>query len=149
MKSQLEADREFFLEVIDDLAKDAVWVERVTQATPEQWARWEHRLNQIDVRLTETPTDSEEEPEFTTEQFRQAMTRVAPEELLVHRRFTAKAICKYVVREGRSHTTPYSQLIKGALERLQVLDAEIQRRLPDLGSASPDGEAPGNAKEDS
>jgi hypothetical protein len=147
MESHLGEDRKFFLEVIDDLAKDAVWVERATQATPEQWARWEHRLNQIDVRLTETPTDSEEVPEYPTDQFRQAMTRVKPEELLVHRRFTAKAICKYVVREGRSHTTPYSQLIKGALERLQTIDAEIQRRIPGRGPIRPERSTPEDTTE--
>jgi len=40
MKSYLDEDREFFLEVIDELVPEAASDESVAQATPEEKARW-------------------------------------------------------------------------------------------------------------
>ena len=83
----------------------------------------------------ETGKVTEEE---AAHEFRQAIARTDLKELLFHRRYTAKAICRRVARVGSSHATPWTQMLKGSLERLQVMDAEIRRRIPGRGSAPPD-----------
>ena len=135
MKSQLEADRRFFLEVIDDLAKDAARDAREEEMTPEQqWAQMEREAQEFD-RMFPGATEAVEEYEETTEEeeadrFRKAIARAEIKELLFHRRYTAKTICRYVARVGNSHATPWAQILKGSLERLQMMDAEIRRRIP-------------------
>jgi hypothetical protein len=146
MDSHLDEDREFFLEVIDDLAQAEEVAKSIEQATAEQKARWEHELNQLDGELRDKPVEYEEE---TPEQFRQQVARETAEQLLMHRRFTAKTICKCVARVGRSRTIAAAMLLKEGVGRLQILDSEIERRHLGRGSAPPDGNTPKEMTEDS
>jgi hypothetical protein len=136
MDSHLEEYREFFSEVIDQLAEAESAAEEIEQATPEDRARWEHEMNQLDGELTENPVEYKEE---TPEQLRQGAARETAEELLLHRRYIAQAVCKCVVRPGRSHTVSATMLLRETLGQLRVLDSEIERRHLGLGSAPPDG----------
>ena len=78
----------------------------------------------------------EESAEQTPEQFRDA-ARTPAEDLLKHRRFTAKLICRTVVDVGRSHAIPAAPILKWCLGRLQIMDAEISRRHLGLSSTPP------------
>ena len=156
MKSQLEIDREFFLEVIDDLAKDAAQDAREEEMTPEQqWAHMQHEAQEFDRMFPAAADDDdiEETEEISEEEeadrFRQAIARTNLKELLFHRRYTAKTICKRVARVGNSHATPWAQILKGSFERLQVMDAEIRRRIPGRGPVPPDRSAPEDPTESS
>jgi glutamyl-tRNA reductase len=151
MKSQLEADREFFLEVIDDLARDAAQNAHEDEMTPEQfWAHIQREAKEFDRMFpaaVEDVEETEEEAEKVTEEeaadrFRQAIARTDLKELLFLRRYTAKSICKRVARVGTSHATPWAQILKGSLERLQVMDAEIRRRIPGRGPVPPGSGTP-------
>jgi len=95
MKSQLEADRKFFLEVIDDLARDAAQNAHEMEMTPEQfWAHMQREAKEFDRMFpaaAEDVEETEEETEKVTEEeaadrFRQAIARTDPKELLFHRR---------------------------------------------------------------
>ena len=139
MKSQLEVDREFFHEVIDDLAKEAAQRAHENGMTPEQFLehiqRGAKEFERMFPAATEDAEETEEETERATEEeaadeFRQAIARTDLRGLLFHRRYTAKAICRRVARVGESHATPWAQILKGQFERLQVMDAEIRRRIP-------------------
>jgi hypothetical protein len=153
MKSQLEADRRFFLEVIDDLARDAAQSAHELEMTPEQY--WEHIQREAkefdrmfpaaakDFEETEEQTEAEKETEEeAAERFRQAIAGSDLKELLFHRRCTAKSICKRVARVGNSHVTPWAQALKGSLARLQVMDAEIRRRIPSRTPEPPERSTP-------
>jgi hypothetical protein len=147
MKSQLEVDRKFFLEVIDDLAKDAAQNAHEDEMTPEQhWAYMERQAKEFDrmfpaaagdVDETEAETEKLSEEEAADE-FHQAIARSDLKELLFHRRYTAKSICRRVARVGDSHAIPWAQILKGQFERLQVMDAEIRRRIPGRTPKPPD-----------
>jgi len=158
MKSQLEADRRFFLEVIDDLAKAAAQDAHESEMTPEQF--WEHiqreakGFDRMFPAATEDVEETEEEAEKVTEEeaaeeFRQAIAGTDLKELLFHRRHTAKAICRRVARVGESHAAPWAQILKGAFERLQVMDAEIRRRIPARGPVPPKRSTPEDTTEPS
>ena len=153
MKSQLEVDRKLFLEVIDDLAKDAVRDEREKEATPEQRAQWEQEARERGYDIPAAPEDIEETEEVTEEEaadrFRQAIARTDLKELLFHRRYTGKSICKQVARVGRSHAIPWAPILQGSIERLQAMDAEIRRRIPGRGPVPPDRSAPEDTTESS
>jgi len=143
MKSQLEVDQKFFLEVIDDLAKDAAQNAHEMEMTPEQhWAYLQRGAQEFDRMFPAASDDIEETQKETEEEaadrFRQAIAHTAIKELLFLRRYTAKIICKRVARVGSSHVVPWPPILKGSFERLQVMDAEIRRRIPDRGSAPPD-----------
>ncbi|HTW90210.1 MAG TPA: hypothetical protein VMH22_00680 [bacterium] len=142
MKNQLEADREFFLEVIDDLTKDAAQHAHKAEMTSEQF--WDHIQRQA-AEFDRMFPEAAQEPEVATEdkdeavkreteeeaaeRFRQALARVHLKELLFFRRHQAKLICMRVTRVGSSDITPCAQMLKGSLERLQAADAEIRRRM--------------------
>ena len=158
MKSQLEIDRKFFLEVIDDLAKDAAQNAHEDEMTPEQfWAHIQREAKEFDRMFpaaVEDVEETEEETEKVTEEeaadeFRQAIARTDLKELLFHRRYTAKAICRRVARVGDSHATPWAQILKGQFERLQVMDAEIRRRIPGRTPKPPDRSTPEDTTESS
>ncbi len=147
MRSQLEADRKFFLEVIDDLVKDAAQHAHRAEMTPEQF--WEHiqrEAKEFEGMFPAAAADVEEAGEETekvteeqaAEKFREAIARSDLKGLLFHRRYTAKAICRRVARVGDSHVTPWAQILKGQFERLQVMDAEIRRRIPGRTPKPPD-----------
>jgi len=157
MKSQLEADRKFFLEVIDDLAKEAAQDAHGNEMTPEQF--WEHiqreakEFDRMFPAAAEDVEEIEDTQEATEEEvadrFRQAIAGTDLKELLFHRRYTAKTICKRVARVGNSHATPWAQILKGAFERLQVMDAEIRRRIPARGPVPPKRSTPEDTTEPS
>lgn len=162
MKSQLEADRRFFLEVIDDLARDAAQSAHDLEMTPEQF--WEHIQREAEefdrmfpgaakaFEETEEKTEveaEEETEEEAAERFRQAIAGTDLKELLFHRRYTAKSICKRVARVGNSHAAPWAQALKGSLQRLQVMDAEIRRRIPGRTPKPPDRSTPEDTTEPS
>jgi hypothetical protein len=158
MKSQLEADRKFFVEVIDDLAKAAAQDAHENEMTPEQyWAHIQREAKEFDRMFPAAAEDFEEseaETEKVTEEeaadeFRQAIARSDLKELLFHRRYTAKAICRRVARVGDSHATPWAQILKGQFERLQVMDAEIRRRIPGRTPKPPDLSTPEDTAEPS
>ena len=158
MKSQLEADRKFFLEVIDDLAKDAAQNEHEMEMTPEQhWAHMQREAKEFDRMFPDAAQDFEETdapPEKETEEeaaerFRQALARIDLKELLFFRRYQAKSICMRVTRVGSSDITPCAQMLKGSLERLQAADAEIRRRIPGRTPKPPDRSTPEDTAEDS
>ena len=157
MKSQLEADRKFFLEVIDDLAKEAAQDAHGNEMTPEQF--WEHiqreakEFDRMFPAAAEDVEEIEDTQEATEEEvadrFRQAIAGTDLKELLFHRRHTAKAICRRVARVGESHAAPWAQILKGAFERLQVMDAEIRRRIPARGPVPPKRSTPEDTTEPS
>jgi hypothetical protein len=147
MKSQLEADRKFFLEVIDDLAKDAAQNAHGQEMTPVRyWAHIQREAKEFDRMFPAAAEDVEETGEETekvteeeaAEEFVQAIARSDLKELLFHRRYVAKDICKRVARVGTSHEIPWAPILKGQFERLQVMDAEIRRRVPGRGPKTPD-----------
>jgi hypothetical protein len=151
MKNQLEVDREFFHEVIDDLAKEAAQDAHVEEMTPEQFcAHMQREATEFDRMFpaaAEDVEETEEERESVTEEvaadeFRRTIARTDLKELLFHRRYTAKAICRRVARVGDSHATPWAQILKGSFERLQVMDAEIRRRIPGRRPSPPDRSEP-------
>jgi hypothetical protein len=158
MKSQLEVDREFFLEVIDDLAKAAAQNAHEDEMTPDQF--WEHIQREAkefdrmfpgaaqDFEEADAPPEKETEEE-AAERFRQALARIDLKELLFFRRYTAKSICMRVARVGDSHATPCAQMLKGSFERLQAADAEIERRTPDRTPKPPDRSTPEDTTESS
>ncbi len=148
MDSRLEEYREFFEEVVEDLAKEEEAEASYEQATPEQKARWEHEMNQFEGELRERPPDPKDLEEETPEQFRHAMEREPAEQLLMHRRFNAKAVCKCMAR-GHSHHVTARMLLEASVWRLQIMDSEIERRHLGRGSAPPDGDNPKDITEDS
>jgi len=128
MNSYLDEDRQFFLEVIDDLARMAARDEHLAQASPEQWAQWERETEEITNELRRNPPAPEQEQENTPESFKEQMSNMRDEELLHYRRFTAQRICKHLVNVGRLHTVPFRDSVEQAVARLQMADAEISRR---------------------
>ena len=138
MDSHLDEYREFFDEVVDELAHAEEAAESTEQATPEQKARWEPEMNQMDGELREHPVEYQEE---TPEQFRQQVARWTAQQLLMRRRFTAKAICRCVVR-GRSHNVAARMLLKDCVWPLQTMDSEIERQHLSRDPTPPDGEIP-------
>jgi hypothetical protein len=158
MKSQLEADRKFFLEVIDDLAKDAARDAHDDELTSEQhYAELERNAKEFDRMFPDAAQDFEETdapPEKETEEeaaerFRQALARIDLKELLFFRRYQAKSICMRVTRVGSSDIAPCAQMLKGSLERLQAADAEIRRRIPGRTPKPPDPTTPEDTTESS
>jgi hypothetical protein len=136
MDSRLDEYREFFDEVVDELAHAEEVAESEEQATPEQKVRWEHEMNQFEGELRERPPDPKDLEEETPEQFRQAIEREPAEQLLMHRRFNAKAICKCMAR-GHSHHIAARMLLEASVWRLQIMDCEIERRHLNTGSIPP------------
>jgi|GEM_PF-2095464 len=155
MKSQLEVDREFFREVVDDLAKEAAQDAHEDEMTPEQfWVHVQREAKEFDRMFPAAAEDIEETEEETqgvtdaeaADQFRQPIARTDLKDLLFQRRYTAKAICRRVARVGDSHATPWAQFLRASFERLQVMDEEIRRRIPGRHPSPPDRrDAEGNS----
>jgi len=148
MDSRLDEYREFFDEVVDDLAKEEEATESMEQETPEEKARWEHEMNQFEGELRERPPDPKDLEDDSPEEFRRKIEQEPAEQLVMHRRFSAKAVCKCMAR-GHSHHVAARMLLGASLWRLQILDSEIERR--HLGQSSPptSGDMPGDVTGDS
>ena len=62
MKSQLEVERKFFLEVIDDLARDAAQNTHEDEMTPEQfWAHIQREAKEFDRMFPQAAAEDVEE----------------------------------------------------------------------------------------
>jgi hypothetical protein len=124
MESRLEEYRQFFDEVLDDMAKSEETQERFENATREDKARWEHAANQMDGELREHPMEIEED---TPEEFQQRIAGESAGNLLLLRRLNARNVCACVAR-GSTHRAAARMLLENSLRRLAAYDAEVARR---------------------
>jgi hypothetical protein len=121
MKGHLDEDRKFFLEVIDDLAEDEVIAEQVS----EDMAKG--RLKAEVDRLPD-PDEVRSLSEETAESRRRRLSQLTAADLLFARRMAAKSLCMLVLNYGHLHAVPWSTMLRENVERLQFMDAEIDRR---------------------
>jgi hypothetical protein len=108
--------RKFFLEVIDDMAKEEVENARLLDKTPDEIANSEP-CAPLDDELALSPV-----------RFREEMEEASDEELLLHRHVAAKAVCQYVSDVGFLFIDPIHSCLLSAVARLRIIDAEVVRR---------------------
>jgi hypothetical protein len=118
--------RKFFLEIIDDMAREEVETARVLDQVAEGIADSEPGAPPEDDDLGRTP-----------ESLRGEIEAASDEELLMQRHFAAKAVCQYVSNVGFLYIQPIFEGLLATVERLRLIDNEVIRRRLVAGDPPP------------
>jgi hypothetical protein len=109
--------RKFFLEIIDDMAREEVETARVLDQVAE---------GIDDSEPGAPPEDDDLGP--TPESLRGEIEAASDEELLMQRRVAAKAVCQYVSDVGFLDIPPIHAALLATVELLKIIDEEVVRR---------------------
>jgi hypothetical protein len=130
MSSEAER-RKFFLGVIDHMAGTRRLLEALKnyRDKPDPWQK-----TLAGIEKGELDDDREPSPESDQER----VERESDTELLRSRRYTAESICMAVVDPGCLYYPPMHELLLSEVERLRIMDVELNRRGLDRGQATTD-----------
>jgi hypothetical protein len=109
--------RKFFLEVIDDMAKEEVESARLLDQVAEEIANPGPDVPRFDDDLGKLP-----------ESLRPEIEAASVEELLSQRRIAAKVVCHYISDVGFIYIQPVYEGLLATVERLRLIDNEVIRR---------------------
>jgi|GEM_PF-3204368 len=132
--SSFTESRRFFLEIIDDMAKQHAMLARFLDRPAEQLRREDREYQAWKRAMAETgqqPPRSTAVRDLSPELVREKSEACSDRELLLMRRSMAKRICQLAAGVGMLSQTGWYEDMVRATELLRVMDVELDRRMVD------------------